>query len=129
MNSFKLTVMLFMLGIMLSVQFAKAESVTDETALNAVATAFAASHLLGTGGDQYVSSVSVLSDDTGMAIIGATDGDGDDPNAYKAYFEKISEDWKLIRYEYIFRPTGEKVIETMNPPFPAPYWDKLISQQ
>ncbi len=80
--------------------------------------------LLGSGSHHYITSVVILADDSALAVI----GEDDDPNAYKVHVLKNQKQWKITAYEYTFEPTGKVVIETMKPPFPAPYWDKLIKE-
>jgi hypothetical protein len=125
MNRFILTAFISLLCIASTAQSAP----DDESAVREIANAFAATTLLGSGSNHYVTSVDMLSEDTALAVIGENDGEGsDDPNAYKVTLEKNGEQWGITSYEYIFQPTGKKVIETMDPPFPAPYWDKLMNE-
>lgn len=124
MNHFTLIVFLSLMCAVPTVQSAN----DDESAVQEVANAFASTTLLGSGGNHYVTSITILSDDTALAIIGESSGEEDDPNAYKVKLQKNEERWEITSYEYIFVPTGKKVIETMDPPFPAPYWDKLIKE-
>lgn len=56
---------------------------TNKTAVKKIASAFAASTILGTGGHQYLTSVTILSDEKAIAIIGQNDGYGNDRNAYQ----------------------------------------------
>jgi hypothetical protein len=100
----------------------------SETAVKKIAKAFAASSILGTGGHQYLTSVTILADEKAIAIIGQNDGYGNDRNAYHVNIQAIKGKWKITSIEYIFTPTGEKKVEAIVPPYPDPYWDKLLKE-
>ena len=101
---------------------------TREDAVRKLVKSFAASSILGTGGHQYLTSVTILSDEKAIAIIGQNDGYGNDRNAYQANIQAIKGKWKITSIEYIFKPTGEKKVESIVPPYPDPYWDKLLKE-
>ena len=101
------------------------DSVKELRSARKVARSFAASHILGTGGDQYVTDVYLVSSTEAKAII----GQDDDKNAYTVKLKKQSKSWKIVSYEYIFIPTGKAQIDTLTPPFPDPIWTNIIRQQ
>lgn len=101
---------------------------TDRAATAAVARAFAESHILGTGGSQFLTAVTVRSNSYATATIGQIDGYGKDPGAYNVTLRKIDGNWKVVTLEFVFRQTGEKKVEKINPPFPDPYWDELAKR-
>ena len=105
--------------------FARMDSAKEVRAARKVARSFAASHLLGTGSDQYVTDVELVSSTEAKAII----GQDDDKNAYAVKLKKRSKSWKIVSYEYIFIPTGKTQIDTLTPPFPDPIWTRIIRQQ
>lgn len=117
---FSVTAFIFLLCVIASVHAAS----DDEQAVLQVAKALAATTLLGSGSHHYVTSIVMLAGDSALAVI----GEDDDTNAYKVHVQKNQKQWKITAYEYTFEPTGKVVIEIMKPPFPAPYWDKLIKE-
>lgn len=130
MKRFELAVALLLVGVLPCAQAAAAatEASQNQIAVKKVAAAFATSHILGSGAEQYLTSVSVLSDTGAVAIIGQNDADTDDPNAYRANLKKSKGQWRIISYEFIFIPTEKRIVEKISPPFPSPYWTKIIKE-
>jgi hypothetical protein len=92
--------------------------------LEAVVKLFAGSHILGTGASHFVTSVRVIDDNNAVAIVGEGSGDRRNPNAYTVHAKRINQKWKIVRYEFVFEPTGKKVSKDQTPPFPYPNWRK-----
>ena len=92
--------------------------------LVAVVNQFAASYILGTGASHFVTDIKVVDDDNAVAIVGEISSDGRDPNAYTVHAQRIKREWKIVRYEYVFIPTGKKQSQNQVPPFPYPDWQK-----
>ena len=92
--------------------------------LEAVVKLFAGSYILGTGASHFVTSVRVIDDNNAVAIVGEALGDRRNPNAYTVHAKRINQKWKIVRYEFVFEPTGKKVSEDQTPPFPYPNWRK-----
>lgn len=98
------------------------DSVKEIRAARKVAELYAASHILGTGGDQYVVTIHLVSATEIRVILGERDGEDDNKNAYTLNMRKEIKGWKIVSVGYIFIPTGKKQIDTLSPPFPYPHW-------
>lgn len=86
-----------------------------------VASKFAETQYLGTGGMEYVTRVQYINPTNMLAII----GQDDDSNAYTCSMKKLPrKGWVITQYEYIFEPTGVKTVDKLNPPFPLRGWNK-----
>jgi hypothetical protein len=92
--------------------------------LEAVVKQFADSYILGTGASHFVTSIRAVDDNNAVAIVGETSDDGRDPNAYTVHAKRIKQKWKIVRYEFVFKPTGKKMSKDQTPPFPYPNWQK-----
>jgi hypothetical protein len=92
--------------------------------LETVVKQFAGSYILGTGASHFVTSICAVDDNNAVAIVGETSDDGRDPNAYTVHVKRISQKWKIVRYEFVFKPTGKKMSQDQTPPFPYPNWQK-----
>jgi hypothetical protein len=92
--------------------------------LQAVASQFAHSYILGTGESHFLTTVRPIDAGNAVAVVGVIGNGGRDPNAYTVYLNKINGKWKVVRYEFIFRPTGKKESRDQVPPFPYPGWEK-----
>lgn len=82
---------------------AYAATETEESDLRQVtriAKAFAESHILGTGANQYLTRVRDISGKNATVFLGQSDETSDDPEAYKANLEKIGGKWKVVTYEF-----------------------------
>ncbi|TAN48501.1 MAG: hypothetical protein EPN21_14700 [Methylococcaceae bacterium] len=128
MKRYILPVKFLMVFAVPSLVFAAPDAAQDKADVAAVAAAFAASHLLGSGADQYVTSVSVLSGATAQAVIGEKDEERDDPQAYQADLQKRKGKWLVVAYQFVYKPTGKKTLEKLTPPYPAPHWDKVVGE-
>ena len=98
------------------------DSAKEIHAARSVAETYAESHILGTGGDQYIVSIHLVSATEIRVILGERDGEDDNKNAYTLNLRKGKKGWKIFSVEYIFIPTGKKQIDTLSPPFPYPHW-------
>lgn len=92
--------------------------------LEAVVKQFAGSYILGTGASHFVTGIKVTDSDNAVAIVGETSDSGRDANAYTVYARRIKQEWKIVRYEFVFQPTGKKLSKDQTPPFPYPNWKK-----
>jgi hypothetical protein len=92
--------------------------------LEAVVKQFAGSYILGTGASHFVTSIRTDDDDHAVAIVGENSDGEHDPNAYTVHVKRIRNKWKIVRYEYVFKPTGKKTSQDQTPPFPYPNWQK-----
>ncbi len=119
-----LLAVLFLHGSTVSALSDERASTQNKIAVKKIAEDFARSGILGTGGRQYLTSVSVHSNEKAIAIIGEEDDSGTNRAAYQANFKKIKGQWKIISIEFVFQPTGKKKVEAVTPPFPDPYWEK-----
>jgi hypothetical protein len=90
--------------------------------LESVVRLFAGSHILGTGASHFVTSIHPVDENNAVAMVGETSSDGRDPNAYTVYAKRINQRWKIVRYEFVFTPTGKKISKDQIPPFPYPNW-------
>lgn len=92
--------------------------------LEAVVKKFAGSFILGTGASHFVTSMKVIDAGNAVAIVGELGDSGRQPDAYTVYVKQIKRQWKVVRYEYVFIPTGKKESRVQSPPFPYPNWEK-----
>jgi hypothetical protein len=115
-------------GLLIVVGNAEAGGDEEEAMARKVAVAFAASHFLGTGTDQFLTSIRLTGPSTAVAIIGDEGLDDteipEDKNAYTVNLKKGKKGWQVVSIEYVFKPTGKKKLEKVKPPFPDSYWDK-----
>jgi len=92
--------------------------------LEAVVKQFAGSYILGTGASHFVTSIRAIDDNSAIAIVGETSDEGRDPTAYVVHAKRIDKKWKIVKYEFVFRPTGRRMVRDQTPPFPYPNWQK-----
>lgn len=92
--------------------------------LDSVVRQFAGSYILGTGESRYITSIRAIDAHNAVAVVGSTSADGRDPEAYTVYAKRIDGKWKIVRYEFVFKPTGKRTSEDQIPPFPYPKWQK-----
>ena len=92
--------------------------------LESVVKQFAGSYILGTGASHFVTSIRAIDDDNAIAIVGETSDEGRDPTAYVVHAKRIDKKWKIVKYEFVFRPTGRRMARDQTPPFPYPNWQK-----
>ncbi|WP_431096256.1 hypothetical protein [Polaromonas aquatica] len=85
---------------------------------------FAKSYYLGTGASHFVTSVSPVDTENAVAVIGEAGDLGRDSNAYTVYLKLIQQKWRVVRIEFVYRPTGKKTSQEVLPPFPYPGWRK-----
>lgn len=104
--------------------YAQASAQSPPKSLESVVKLFAGSYILGTGASHFVTSIRVVDDNNAVAIVGQTSEDGRDPNAYTVYAKRIKQKWKVVRYEFLFKPTGKKMSEDQTPPFPYANWQQ-----
>jgi hypothetical protein len=102
----------------------KIDSAKEISAARSIAQTYAESHILGTGGDQYVVSIHLVNAMEIRVILSERDGEDDNKNAYTLNLKKGKKGWKIFSVEYIFIPTGKKQIDTLSPPFPYPHWQR-----
>ena len=102
--------------------YSKASAQDLPTGLETVVTQFAGSHILGTGASHFVAGIRAVDDNNAVATVGEVSDDGRDPNAYTVYVKRLHKKWKVVRYEYVFKPTGKKKSRDQTPPFPYPNW-------
>lgn len=96
----------------------------SQKSLETVVKKFAGSFILGTGASYFVTSVKVIDAGNAVASVGELSDSGRDPDAYTVYVKQIKRQWKVVRYEYVFKPTGKKESQIQSPPFPYPDWQK-----
>jgi hypothetical protein len=92
--------------------------------LESVVKQFAGSGILGTGARQFVTSIRVVDASNAVAIVGEASSEGRDPNAYTVHAKTVGKKWKIVSYEFVFRPSGEKISKNQIPPFPYSNWQK-----
>jgi hypothetical protein len=92
--------------------------------LEAVVKQFAGSYILGSGASHFVTSIQPIDDNNATAIVGETSDEGRHPTAYVVYAKRIDQKWKIVRYEFVFQPTGKRMSRDQTPPFPYPNWQK-----
>lgn len=82
--------------------------------------------LLGTGCDHFLTSYTRLSADMAIVITGTSEQTDVDSLSYRIYLGKRNDAWRIISYEYVMEPTGQRMFERLTIPFPDPYWDSVM---
>lgn len=85
---------------------------------------FAKSYYLGTGAGHFVTSITPIDTETALAVVGEVGDFGRDPNAYTVHLKRMEQKWRVIRIEFVYKPTGKKTSQEVQPPFPYPGWRK-----
>jgi hypothetical protein len=85
---------------------------------------FAKSYYLGTGAGHFVTSVKPTDAEHAIAVVGEVGDFGKDSNAYTVHLQLIEKKWRVVRIEFVYRPTGKQTSQDVVPPFPYPGWRK-----
>ncbi len=86
--------------ILMTTQAATGTENSDLKQVTQIATAFAGSHILGTGAFQRLTRSRDIAGDNATVFLGESSDTGDDPEAYKVNLKRIGGKWKVVTYEF-----------------------------
>jgi hypothetical protein len=90
---------------------------SDKKAVLRLSRSFATSKYLGTGAQQYVNRIKIMSSTEAYAVIGEIGSEGNDPDAYSARLVKSLGRWSILSVAYILSQSGEKKVDVLSPPY------------
>lgn len=105
---------------------------SDIKQVTQIATAFAESHILGTGAFQHLTRIRDITGDSATVFIGESNETGDDPETYKVNLKRIGGKWKVVTYEFAkIGTTGDlkriiRRVDMHGSLFPSLQLDRLV---